>query len=113
MKYIDLDNGVYTDPETGKRIDCFINHWSRWYFLSLNHRSNALPFKALDLYDTGKRIDFLKRNGFAANACSVSGLSFPELSSRDECIRLCNLLNEMLTEKYGDYTSEIITLSFD
>jgi len=129
MNYIDLENGIYTDPETLKTYKCKIDE-NRWfgkgvtqYFLYIDGKDNDAPLQALgfvncdDCINCSARKTYLQTNGFN---CATWDSRFPEFYTKDGAIALCDFINRKLNEKYGhkssaaqDAGSESITLNFE
>jgi len=115
MQYIDLDNGIFTDPETETTSPCKIagDEGSTTCFLSIAKFFNDTPFLLLGM-NTKQRLEWLYKHGLhpVDNDCG-----FPEFKHVADVKKTCMLLNEALNEKYSSMRSsisyDVIKLDFD
>jgi len=120
MKYINLEEGTYTSPVTGKKLRCKVDYPGRWHLYFYLCADNALPFA--DLCGEGCSnddiIEMKKKVMHDYNLHPFCGVddeaSSPEFENSWEAIRMCSILNDLLTKKYSGFDkSETIKLDFD
>jgi len=107
MKYIDLDKKRFTHPVTGIVYECYVTDYiGGRNFLNIRGEYNGMPFDCLDIKRM-QRTTFLKEYGLVSS--NVTG-DFPEFEKTEDIIKLCNILNDLLTEKYEGVKSNTNTI---
>jgi len=110
MKYIDLDRGIYTDPETHETFRCEIGGGQiSYYFLSILDCESSRPVFLIGLSDYEKMKSFLIENNIEYARIHPFCV---ELYRASDVRKLCDLYNELLTKIY-ERTDSTIKIEFE
>lgn len=102
MKYIDLENKTFTHPVSKVNVPIILQEisFNTCFLVICNGIDNSEPLRLLGVSDDYERRNFLEYYGFKPK-CFQREEYFPEFETKNEVVKLCNLLNELLTEKYA------------
>jgi len=115
MKYIDLDKGEFTHPQSKKTVKCQISSYNNEdveFYIDIPGNSE-LPYQLLGLYGHSTLRNFCTERGVAPMDTSYTYYPY---FTRDKIPMVADMLNRELSKKFGGCEmdlSETISLEFE